>query len=406
MVMITSAPAACAVFTASCSVMPVSQVNNKLTSSASFFSFQTLGFVILSLVPAFASYEQKDYKGYSIFWPLIHWGKSPIRKEIRVMPFYSHFSKKGWYDRYSVLLLFNYRRTYFKNDEVRTFFFFPVFGRKWSRSKRVSAYTILWPLFSWGYDKKIGDRNYNLPWPIVQVQDCREPRIVKRIFFPFYGYYRKMSSKTRFVTPLFFWLGRKKNDFKSDYYINLLIFWYFKREYSGKPDDYYGNSWRYFKMWPVFNFEYNDKGDFSFNFLSLLPFRDPDGYEKLYQPFWSIVEYRKFKNGDKRLGLLFRLYYQSWGKDFIKVSIPFFIICEKNENRLTELNFFLYMFGYSHKKKGRYLRFFWIPIKIGESAIKEEGDTAYTDEGQPPHLSSFVRNGYWPDKVQFSYQLF
>ena len=150
------------------------------------FTFKTTLYLLASLVPLFVTYERNNYKAWGILWPLIRRGTGKGKDDLRILPFYAHSFKKGWYKKYSFLLLFNYSVTYFSNDERRMFFFFPVFGRKWSRSGRISSTTILWPFFSWGYDKKNGVKEYNLPWPLVQIGDSRKPFVKKRIFFPFY----------------------------------------------------------------------------------------------------------------------------------------------------------------------------------------------------------------------------
>ncbi|MBN1533563.1 MAG: hypothetical protein JXA20_12920 [Spirochaetes bacterium] len=336
---------------------------------ASVTSILTPLYIVASMIPVIATYDYGDYHGWGVLWPLFHRGTSPIRDELRIFPLYSHFHKAGWYDRWSLLFLFNYEVVYFSDDEHRTLFLFPLFGRRWSNSGRVSGTTVLWPFFSWGYDRRSGNTSYNLPWPLVQIQDQETPFIRKRIFFPFYGDYRYERSRTLFVTPLYFRMTKESEIFDSQNHFICVIAWYFRREYHGEAHPYYGRSWRYLKVWPLFHAESNDCGDASFSLLSLLPFRDPEGYERLYQPFWSLVEYRRFRNGERRLGLLLRLYYQRWGDDFFQMQIPFLISLSISENRLTEFSFLLSMFGYRHSGRGRYIRLFWIPIRVGDTEI-------------------------------------
>ncbi|MCP4138573.1 MAG: hypothetical protein GY754_46875 [bacterium] len=342
---------------------------------SSLFSITTTLYLLASLVPVYMSYEWQDYKAWAILWPLIQRGKSSKRDDFRILPFYAHNYKKGFYDNYSYLFIINYRKVFFKKDEHVTLFILPFYGRKWSRSGRIKATTILWPFFSWGYDKRIGDYQYNLPWPLVQIQDCEHPKIKKRIFFPFYGKYTFQDDETFFVTPLFFQLTKKTADYNSDYYIVSLLFWYFKRDYNHN-NAYYGKTWRFFKFWPVFKIEYNDQGDHSFEFLSLLPLRDPEGYERLYNPLWSIVEYRRFRNGEKRLGLLLRTYYQRWNERYIQLRIPLLFSLERNDNKVTELSFLMWMFSYKNNREGRYMRIFWIPIRLGEGTAVSVDEAA------------------------------
>ncbi len=354
---------------------------------AGILSYTTLAWGVLSLVPVYLYYEVNDFKAWNILWPFLYYGRGGRREEFRIFPFYSHFHKEGWYDKYSFLFIINYHRFYFTKDLHQTFFLFPLFGRKWSRSGRMSSVTLLWPFFSWGYDKRIGDWELNIPWPLVMFKDTERPKIRKRIFFPVYGEYRYEDSETMFITPLYIRMRKKSDTFDSQQHISFVIFWFYRRSYHGAADPYYGREWRYFKMWPLFSIEYNDRGDRAFNMFTLFPFRDRDGYEKLYQPFWSIVEYTRFRDGEKRLGLLMRLWFQRWGDRFFYCKVPFLVSVGRHGGRLTELAFFEYMFGYTVKRKGRYFRIFWIPVRIGDSEDMPP-DAADEDGGSGRNIAS------------------
>lgn len=332
----------------------------------SFFSLQTAVWAVLSFVPVYSSWSRKDYEAFGIVWPIFMRGKSEMRDDIRIMPFYAHKKKKGWYDRYSYLMLINYSADYYENDTRRTFFFFPIFGRKWSDSERISSWTILWPFFSWGYDKKHKSTQYNLPWPLVQIGDSETPHIKKRIFFPFYGNYEYEKNKTFFVTPLFFKLSKEGEQYDSTYYTNLFIIWWHKRDYHSDSRAH-GRYWRYFKIWPLMSIEYNEKGKYKFNLLSLLPFRDEEGYERLYEPLWSLIEYARYPDGEKRFGLVLRTYFQRWNENYFQSKIPLLFSYGSVMNRTSDFSMLISMFGYRHKADGKYLRLFWIPIRIGDA---------------------------------------
>ncbi len=350
----------------------------------------------ISLIPAYVDYESRDYKAHGILWPLIQWGKSPTRDDKRVLPFYAHNYKIDTYDNYSVLLIFNYGRVIMKNDEERTFFAFPFFGRRWNMSSVRNSSTLLWPFFSWGYDIKRGAFELNFPWPLVQWQTSHDPHIIKRIFFPFFGRYEEGKKEMFFLTPLHISLKKRTGNYESEYYINALIIWYFKREYKTRPSPEYGTSWRYFKIWPLFQYEYDDRGNLSFNLLSLFPFRDPDGYEKLYQPFWTLFEYRRLESGEKRFGLFLRIYFQRWSEDLMNVKIPVLfsygssrnssidlsfldyctLLCYNNDKNGEHISILFSMFSYSDDRDGNYIRLFWIPIYL-KPKKGDEGGTAY-----------------------------
>jgi hypothetical protein len=100
----------------------------------------------------------------------------------------------------------------------------------------------------------------------------------------------------------------------------------------------------------------------------------------MYQPFWSIAEYVQLQNSEQRLGLLMRIWFQRWSDQFFYCKIPFVVSVGRREGRLTELTFFESMFGYTVKRKGRFIRIFWVPIRIGDS------------EGMPPDTTDNEEN--------------
>jgi len=332
------------------------------------FTTQTLLYGLAALIPVYTEFEDKDYNGTALFWPLITWGKGEIRKDFRFLPFYAHNSKEGWSDNYQYLLLINYRELYLSDDTKYTFFFFPIYGKKWDKNERIKAYTVLWPFFSWGYDLDKSERIYNLPWPLVQIGDSDQPKMKKRIFFPFWGSYKTSTYESLFVTPLYFRIKSDSDYFKSEYHITCIIAWYLKRDYS-HAHEYYGKSWRYFKLWPLVQAEWSDSGLFSVNVLSLLPFRDTEGYEKLYQPFWTIFEYNRKPDGEKHLGFLLRTYYQVWNEDMFKMKIPFIVNYESRNENVKEFTILLSSFGYEKDSNGAYIKLLWIPLKIGDGDI-------------------------------------
>ncbi len=339
-----------------------------------------VGIFIVSLLPLYADYEHKDYDAWTVLWPLIQRGKSPTRDDRRFLPFFARNTKEGFYDNRNYGLIFNYQEVFLKDDLHETIFVLPFFGRRWSRTNNLSSSTLLWPFFSWGYNKKRGSFEINFPWPLFQLQDSRNPYIKKRIFFPFYGLYEFRKQRSFFITPFYFTLTRHTKNFISEYYFYAIICWYLKRDYIKEPSETYGSSWRYFKLWPFIQIESDDRGNYSLNILSLLFWRDPDGWEKLYQPFWTLFEYRTLQSGEKRLGILLRTYFQRWSDDFLYIKIPILFSYGSEGGDLVELSFLLSMFGYTDEEDGTYLRLLWIPIRIGEgSEVRQEAHDAQPD---------------------------
>jgi hypothetical protein len=198
------------------------------------------------------------------------------------------------------------------------------------------------------------------------------------------------------------------------------VFWYFTREYHDKPNPRYGSRWKYIKLWPLFQYESDDRGNVSFTTLSLLPWRDPEGYEQLYQPFWTIFEYRRLQDGERRMGFLLRLYYQRWGEDFFFMRIPLLFSYGSQNGRVSELSFLLSMFSYERSESGTRYRFFWIPFghsnvpiinAAGGSRVRmnmDYSDVPMVSLSQRWSAPAYSEGGflYWPGQVGLSMQVF
>ena len=326
----------------------------------------TVTYAAISFMPLYTEYGRGDYRARGILWPVYTRGKGGNLEVFRIFPFYSRSIKKGWYDNRSYFLICNYSETYFRDSSTHyNLFIVPFYGHKWSSKKDMEATTVLWPFFTWGHNDKTGEKEYNIPWPFVQIKDSVDPPVYKRIYFPFYGNYTYKKERSFFITPLYFTLHNDGDTVKSAYYYYCMIIWYFRRDYD-YTHPVYGRSWRFFKIWPLMKVEYNDQGDQSFNLLSMLPLRDTWGYEALYEPFWSVIEYRRRSSGEKRLGILFRTYYQRWGDDYFQVAVPFIIGYWTSGGHIRSCNTMFRMFGYSNKPEGRYIYVLWIPVRTGD----------------------------------------
>lgn len=330
-----------------------------LYPTTSYYVFAV--YLVASMIPIYAHYTIRDYDGHAIIWPLIRWGKSPNRDDVRIMPFYAHSKKKGYYSTASYGMLYNVREEYIGNDTMHTVFLVPFYARRWLDSGKADSSTLLWPFFSWGYNDKHGNVEINFPWPLVQIRDCDDPYIYKRIFFPFYGKYIEKRKTTFFISPFYFVLEKQKDSFHSQYSFYGILFWHFKRDYK-YGHKRYGNHWRFYKLWPLFHYEYNDKGNSSFAILSIFPFRDEEGYERLYQPFFSLVEYATRDDGSKRFGLLLRTYFQSWGDSYFKMKIPFIISYHRRDDTVQHISLLLSFFEYTNDETINELCIGWIPV--------------------------------------------
>jgi hypothetical protein len=355
-------------------------------------------YVAASIVPVYTSYGRADYEAHAILWPLIQWGKSNTTDEFRFLPFYSHNTKKDYYDNKTYGLFVSYGKTFLpKGREEDTLMVFPLLARRWSNDGISGGSSLLWPFFSWGYSRKQGNFELNFPWPFFIYQKSQNPNIHKVVVFPFYGKLQYGKDTMTFISPLYISLRRDSDTFKSDDLIMAFIIWHFTRDYRKSPSPYYGTKWSYFKIWPFFRYETNDRGDVHFNALSILPFRDPAGYEKIYDPLWSLMEYHR--DGDmQRFGLFMRTYYQCWNTSSFSVKVPLLVSYDSNMGKISRLTFLCSMFGYEKDVKGSYLRFFWYPARIGE------GDASLADVKETETDDLCARDDFYRPEMDGQYR--
>ncbi|MBI3395252.1 MAG: hypothetical protein HY042_05415 [Spirochaetia bacterium] len=266
------------------------------------------------MFPLYASWSHKEYEGHGILWPLIMWGGDEVRSDLRIFPFYSSKIHRGKYERRSVLWPFLQWgvEDLDKREWRKYFLFFPFYGHKWSEHGTLSVHSIGWPisLVSWGEDKKTKGFELNVLTILYQYAYSDNPVMRKQIIFPFYGYYRFGNEEATFAA-LFLYTHLKTHSLilESDY---TFVFPFFTSE-----DRYYRKertTEEYLKIWPLFNYMEDSKGNSSFRTLDILwPWRD-DTMDRLWGPVWSLAEYRTMENGDRYFSVLFRLYSQYWNE--------------------------------------------------------------------------------------------
>ncbi len=278
------------------------------------------------MFPLYSSWTYGRYTAHGILWPLVMWGSSPTRSDLRIFPFYSHKIHRGKYDRRTVLWPFiQWGQEDLDKKEPRGYFlFWPIYGRKWSRDGNLSVHSIMpilggWPLIAaWGSDKKTDSFDFKALLFLIQRTRSKDPYINKFFFIPFYGFYdfgnfedesTKGFSATQegyFITPFYASLKTHSVILESEYTSLFPVYIDNKRYYRKERE-----SENYLKIWPLFNYSYDSRGNTAFRMITLLPWRS-DTFEKVWGPYYSLVEYNRFENGDRYFSLFFRLYSQYW----------------------------------------------------------------------------------------------
>ncbi|WP_411822526.1 hypothetical protein [Leptospira sp. 'Mane'] len=336
------------------SIFPIyGRIRNKL-------SYQELNYF---LFPIYTEWKYKTFEAKSLFWPLTMYGKSETRSEFRIFPLFSRKVHDGKYKRYSVLWPFFQwgEEKLDKKEPTNYSLFFPFYLSKNSQDGNMKSRAFLWfpilnSLFSYGYDKKTGHSNYSALFIFFQYHTSEKKDLSKFVIFPLYGYSYFANKEAEFITPFYISLSQNTNHLKSKSYFLLPFFSHSKQEFVGT-----GREDTYWKFWPLVRYHHDSEGNLVWNTLSIIPVRF-EVMEEVWEPIFSIIEYRKLKNGEKRLHLVTRLYSQRWSAKETNIHIPLLVEFQKNETG------FRYQFLYglvgidTREEKNKFQILWWLEV--------------------------------------------
>ncbi|HNH07001.1 MAG TPA: hypothetical protein PK683_00755 [Leptospiraceae bacterium] len=316
-----------------------------------------------AMFPIYTSWEHKDFKAHSFLWPLTMYGTSDVRQEYRLFPFFTKKTHIGKFEHYNVFWPFVSwgRDSLDKREPTSYIFLWLLYAHKNSYYGNMKSFGIMpvlgsMALFSWGHDRRSSETNVNLLFFLIQYGSSEDKDYRKHIFFPFYGYSRFASKEFRFITPLFIKLNTDSYLVESESWYFLPVFHY-NREYFRKEE----RTDTYYKVWPFWKWHKDTEGNLSTNLLSLFPFRS-ESMERLWEPVWSVFEYKSQINGEKRVSLLMRLYSQRWSEEEFHFYVPL-VMDYSNTKDSFSMKFLYGLLGYEKKDSSSTYQFLWF-LKI------------------------------------------
>lgn len=334
------------------------------------------------LFPLFVSWQYKNYKAYSILWPLIMWGGDDFnRKDFRFLPFYSSKVHKGKYNHKTFLWpFFQWGSDDLDKKDPRHFFmFFPFYSHKYSESKTMYAFSILYPLslISIGKDEKSKSFDFKLLWFLFQYSKSEDPYIKKIVLFPFYVHYqfgnKKLSylQETNFYFILFGNLKTESALLDSNYKFFIPFWYYHYRNY--KQEQIETKSW---KLWPIINY-WEDESAYGWRIFALWPFPD-ELVERNWGTFYTLLEYNQFENQDRYFSFLLRIFSIRWNPYYDDFNLFFLGFHYKDNPEIFEFTFLGGLFGFSKViyEKGKNIPLYFYP-KYSQLLSEEEKQTKY-----------------------------
>ncbi len=297
------------------------------------------------LFPLYVSWQYKDYKAYSILWPILMWGGDGFkRKDFRFFPIYSSKVHEGKYNHKTFLWpFFQWGSDDLDKKDPRSFFmFFPLYAQKKSESGSMYAYSILYPisLISFGKDEKNQSRDYKFLWILFQYSKSENPFMRRYVVFPFYIHYRFGNKEISYYNEMNFYLlllGNLKTEsaLVQSHYRFFIPFWYHHFRYYPQ-EQISSTNW---KLWPLINY-WDEDNAFGWRILSIWPFPD-DYFEKNWGPLYSLLEYAKYENEDKYFSMFLRLFSIRWNKQYEDFNLFFLGFHFKN----SPYHFQIYILG-------------------------------------------------------------
>lgn len=296
------------------------------------------------LFPLYLRARDRERVSHHVLWPVVNWLGGGNRSGWRVWPLWGEY--RGWTPegkpkyrrRFFLWPFFHLQENNLDTRNPTTFFaFFPFYGR--ITSERFVKTTHLWPLFQ--SSEHLARDTRILSSVFFPVVFARGPGIEQTDVWPFYGQKRTETLERHFVLwPIERYEKGEDKDHRSRRFWLLPFYWRFHDEdlRTGRVDD----EW---KLWPFFRYTRGPEGS-DLHTLSLLWFKDPEGFERYYARLWRLFRYRTQAGGEWAWELL-------WGTIFSAGD---------DAGRSRRFSILGGLFGYSREGSERRYRILYIPF--------------------------------------------
>ena len=311
--------------------------------------------------PIYSRSTLKDHVEHVVLWPFIGWSYGGDKESSRVLPFYTYWRDTGTPEFWSVLWPFIHftRSTGKERVPQDMFYLFPLFG--WHNTPTRHSWTVLWPFFSGS--KKPGTDYYSWigPWPIVRLQ--KDKGLLRRQFWPFYGYLYEHDYVVRYILwPLFREFHKDTEKMKQDEWFLLYLFQ--NKVYHDKAS---GRTHVRRMCWPFWRYFNDGHGRRHFMAFAPLWYWDEAGFERNYSRFWRITEYVDDENRDETSWrLLWRLVRYDRYRNYRTFNVlgPLFRY-EREPEVQTRFTLLSGLFSIGRRNGGLTLRVLYIPLASG-----------------------------------------
>ncbi|MCX7856638.1 MAG: hypothetical protein N2513_01450 [Deltaproteobacteria bacterium] len=293
------------------------------------------------LWPLYSSTEVEKRKKENFFWPIfsIYSGEE---KGFKVFPFYGRREIEGRKKTEFFFWPFIYReiKGLDTEDPYSSFYFVPFYLTGKKESGSLESLCVMFPLycrFKNPYRTKV-----SYFWPFITVSEGKEKGVS---IFPLFKNMVSAEYKTEgFLWPFLYTKKESIDEEEKEIDIQFLLL----NRYERKKEALFVN------LWPFFGYE-KKEGSSKLAVPFVFPFKF-EGFQKIINPLFSIVEYKK--QGDwEGLNILYGLYTQERKKNTWKRRLAFLLEVKKEENE-TAIKFFCGLLGFQKSK----VTLFFVPF--------------------------------------------
>ncbi len=246
--------------------------------------------------PLYLDAVQGEYESVHVLWPLISWGDSARRSDLRVLPFYARDNHEGKSWSRSVMWPFVTWGQENLNTENPTdvVFVFPFYGH--SISDIHKSQTFLWPFFSFSGNIE-GFTEVNAFWPVYKNMIAPDGRYSYRLW-PIFGSLRNKGEEDDFFLWPIFWRTKHVLPYGGSLTYNVVPF-YRNTQYLSDLEVENADRGRMVQVWPFFRRIRDARGAVYFRSLSLMPFKGWTDIKANLGWAWTLFEYYEDETTEK-----------------------------------------------------------------------------------------------------------
>lgn len=322
--------------------------------------------VVFVVFPLYTYAESGGRKSWHFPWPFIRYAKGDNRDMWYVWPLIGQIHRNDgstrWFWLWPFFWYSDAPEKPKEKDDGNTVGFFPIYYRQ--NTDSMYRLNIIWPLFSYSYNKKTDRGDYVTPWPLVRIGNGKD--YYRRQFWPFWGHIREQQVTRDYVLwPIY----RSMHQDGELHKVDGLSWFILYRSIASTWQDEPARSSHENLLWPFWYYKRDGYGNTYFCTYELRGIPDPQGWDRFYAFIWRICEYEKLVQRTNPSDGIFRSTRVLWGmyrhdrdnrSNYLRV-FPLFS-SRRHDGKQESFEVLMGMFGYT--EGGQKYRILFVPFSF------------------------------------------